>query len=321
MSNELQLPPGIAPTGSTVYAMVYDSTGQGWNTTGTPAFGTLTATRGDFDIAMTEISGTGMFRASMVGTAGFRRWQYWLQPGASPSATADILVGSGYGWWSGSALVSFATDSSGADIATASKLLKYVQLLARSDAAITTDNATELTAINASGGSGAGDYAATSDSLEAATDRTSGAGSATLANQVLMLAKINPARIVSSNAVNVAGDVEVHIGDDLSTSDTNRALQWSVTDEDLTSATIQMSYKLTSDYEANTGSWTNIGTGSVTAYASGINTVKVALTAAETAGLTVVTPTADKYAYTYRLRATLSARIRTIKKGGLNVVQ
>lgn len=48
------------------------------------------------------------------------------------------------------------------------KLLKYVQLLARSDAAIETDNATELTAINADGGSGAGDYSAQTDSLEAA---------------------------------------------------------------------------------------------------------------------------------------------------------
>lgn len=50
------------------------------------------------------------------------------------------------------------------------KLLKYVQLLARSDAAITTDNATELVEINANGGSGAGDFAATSDSQEALRD-------------------------------------------------------------------------------------------------------------------------------------------------------
>lgn len=39
-----------------------------------------------------------------------------------------------------------------------SKLLKYFQLALRNDAAIATDNATELTAINADGGSGAGDY-------------------------------------------------------------------------------------------------------------------------------------------------------------------
>lgn len=56
-------------------------------------------------------------------------------------------------------------------LATAAKLLKYVQLLARKDAAIATDNATELTAINASGGSGAGAYANTTDSQEALRDR------------------------------------------------------------------------------------------------------------------------------------------------------
>lgn len=51
------------------------------------------------------------------------------------------------------------------------KLLAYVQLLARKDAAITTDNATELAEINADGGSGAGSYAATTDSQEAIRDR------------------------------------------------------------------------------------------------------------------------------------------------------
>lgn len=49
-----------------------------------------------------------------------------------------------------------------------SKLLKYVQLICRSDSAIATDNATELTAINANGGSGAGDYSNQTDSLEEA---------------------------------------------------------------------------------------------------------------------------------------------------------
>lgn len=54
--------------------------------------------------------------------------------------------------------------------ATAAKLLAYVQLLARSDAAITTDRATELGEINANQGSGAGDFAATTDSQEAQVD-------------------------------------------------------------------------------------------------------------------------------------------------------
>jgi hypothetical protein len=54
--------------------------------------------------------------------------------------------------------------------ATAAKLTKYVQLLARSDAAIETDNATELTEINADGGSGAGNFSAQTDSGEAIRD-------------------------------------------------------------------------------------------------------------------------------------------------------
>lgn len=57
-------------------------------------------------------------------------------------------------------------------LATAAKLLKYVQLLARKDGAIATDNATELTAINANGGSGAGAFANTTDSAEAIRDLT-----------------------------------------------------------------------------------------------------------------------------------------------------
>lgn len=50
------------------------------------------------------------------------------------------------------------------------KLLKYVQLIVRKDAAIATDNATELTAINANGGSGAGAFANTTDAQEAIRD-------------------------------------------------------------------------------------------------------------------------------------------------------
>ena len=54
------------------------------------------------------------------------------------------------------------------DIAAAFvKIRKYLQLIVRKDAAIATDNATELTEINADGGSGAGSYNNTTDSLEA----------------------------------------------------------------------------------------------------------------------------------------------------------
>ncbi len=52
-----------------------------------------------------------------------------------------------------------------------SKIKKYFQLLFRKDAAIATDNATEVTEINASGGSGAGAFANTTDAVEAIRDR------------------------------------------------------------------------------------------------------------------------------------------------------
>lgn len=52
-----------------------------------------------------------------------------------------------------------------------SKMLAYFQLAVRKDAAIATDNATELTAINADGGSGVGVYNNVTDSQEAIRDR------------------------------------------------------------------------------------------------------------------------------------------------------
>lgn len=54
--------------------------------------------------------------------------------------------------------------------ATAAKLLAYIRLLARSDAAVETDAATELTAINADDGSGAGNFSSQTDSGEAIRD-------------------------------------------------------------------------------------------------------------------------------------------------------
>lgn len=77
-------------------------------------------------------------------------------------------------------------DATAANQATIlAKLLAYFQLALRKDAAIATDNATELTAINADGGSGAGAFANTADSAEAIRDRgdaawVTGGGSAVL---------------------------------------------------------------------------------------------------------------------------------------------
>ena len=60
---------------------------------------------------------------------------------------------------------------SGGAVALASKLKRYVQLLARKDAAIATDAATELGEINEDVASGAGAYANTTDAQEALRDR------------------------------------------------------------------------------------------------------------------------------------------------------
>ena len=57
------------------------------------------------------------------------------------------------------------------DPPTYDELEGFVQLMVRSDAAIGTDRSTLLTAINADEGSGAGDYAQTSESQEALRDR------------------------------------------------------------------------------------------------------------------------------------------------------
>lgn len=56
------------------------------------------------------------------------------------------------------------------------KIRKFFQLSLRKDAAIATDNATELTELNASGGSGSGSYANTTDALEAIRDNQSSGG-------------------------------------------------------------------------------------------------------------------------------------------------
>ena len=50
------------------------------------------------------------------------------------------------------------------------KQLAYARLSTRSDAGPTTDDATELTAINADAGAGGGDYSPAADSLEARAD-------------------------------------------------------------------------------------------------------------------------------------------------------
>jgi hypothetical protein len=72
------------------------------------------------------------------------------------------------------------------------KIRKFFQLALRKDAAIATDNATELTELNASGGSGAGSYSNITDAQEAIRDRgdaawTTGGGGGGGGGESLML--------------------------------------------------------------------------------------------------------------------------------------
>lgn len=90
--------------------------------------------------------------------------------------------------------------------ATAAKLLAYLQLLVRSDAAITTDNSTELGELNANEGSGAGDYAATTESQEAIRDR---GDSAWITAVGFALASVcTEARLAELAAANLPADVD-----------------------------------------------------------------------------------------------------------------
>lgn len=80
-------------------------------------------------------------------------------------------------------------------LATLTKVFKYIQLLARSDAAIEIDNATELGEINANGGSGAGDYSAQTDSQEAIAG--SGGGGAPTVEQIRTEMDTNSTKLIA----------------------------------------------------------------------------------------------------------------------------
>jgi hypothetical protein len=97
MANELLI---SYPTGATLYALLYDSTGNVWNGSAFAAPGS--AEWLDYDIAMTEVAtATGIYRASMpAAAAGVYGWLVRKQAGASP-AVGDIAVGAGEIRWTG----------------------------------------------------------------------------------------------------------------------------------------------------------------------------------------------------------------------------
>lgn len=99
MANELVI---HYPTGSTLYALLFDSTGNVWNGSAFTAPGSANWT--DYDIAMTEVAtATGVYRGTMpAAAAGVYGWTVRKQSGGSP-AVGDVAVGVGRIEWTGTA--------------------------------------------------------------------------------------------------------------------------------------------------------------------------------------------------------------------------
>jgi len=98
MANEIVF---AFPKGFTLYARVFDSTGQVWNTSGTPAFeawadGNVT----DYDIALTDKT-SGQYIGDYPTTAAGRyKVNVYLQAGGTP-AIIDAPLGTGEILWDG----------------------------------------------------------------------------------------------------------------------------------------------------------------------------------------------------------------------------
>ena len=99
MANELVI---HHPTGATLYALLFDATGQIYNgsTFGAPSSASWTG----YGIAMSEAAtATGIYRADMPAVAaGAYGWVVRKQAGGSP-AVGDIAVGAGSIRWTGTA--------------------------------------------------------------------------------------------------------------------------------------------------------------------------------------------------------------------------
>ena len=99
MANELVI---HHPTGATLYALLFDATGQIYNgsTFGAPSSASWTG----YGIAMSEAAtATGIYRADMPAVAaGAYGWVVRKQAGGSP-AVSDIAVGAGSIRWTGTA--------------------------------------------------------------------------------------------------------------------------------------------------------------------------------------------------------------------------
>lgn len=88
-------------SGATVYQLRFNDAGLCWDG---DSFEAWTGVHADFDGGSGTVSAFGVYLADPYGSTGFGRWQVWLQSGASPSRTVDILLKEVTGYWDGTNL-------------------------------------------------------------------------------------------------------------------------------------------------------------------------------------------------------------------------
>jgi hypothetical protein len=106
MSNELVI---AFDTGSTLYARVFDSTGQVWN--GTAFESWVDGNVGNYDVALADKS-SGQYIGDFPSAITDGRYVavVYKQAGASPHITNDAVVGSGLVVWNGTSEIHECTD-------------------------------------------------------------------------------------------------------------------------------------------------------------------------------------------------------------------
>ena len=100
---------------STLYARVFNDTGQVWNTSGTPAFETWAdGNVTDYDIALTDKS-SGQYIGDFPTTAAGRfKVNIYERAGGSPAIT-DTVVGTGEMLWDGASEIFVADEDDVSD--------------------------------------------------------------------------------------------------------------------------------------------------------------------------------------------------------------
>src|SRR5512139_1527847 len=137
MANEIQ---SFYTAGTTLYAVLLNSTGQVWNGT---AFATIAAgSWTSYDLAMTEAT-AGIYQASMPSGLASGTYQFvvYQQAGASPAIT-DTQRDTGEIQWDGSAVASSATTS----YATTAELKTYLGISTTTDDTLLADILTRVKA-------------------------------------------------------------------------------------------------------------------------------------------------------------------------------